>query len=488
MKCISTCIASVLLAFGASCAVFGQGLTNDGTVITATDAVTITVMGNFHNTVRTNARIVATTPGLHLSVSGDWMNDNVSQVFAVGNSANSATVTFTGTNQSIGGTWPTQFLNVRIDGGGIKTLAQSIVVTDTMSMDSGIVELNGRSIAFVSTGTLKHERAASYVFESGLAGTGGRLTGTRPVQMGDTVFVAGLGLGIASSQHLGATYVSRGHVPQVGAGGYESIARWYEVVPEYPDSGHVTAWLYYFDHELNGQDKNQLDAWHSGDMGNSWQQQFGTNVPLFNYVKVDTCVGMGWWTLSSPLSNPLPVQLVSFSGACMPEARGYVLEWITASEVNNDYFLLEKSTDLVTWIPVTQIDGTGNSNQTIAYSFVDSAASGSWYYRLSQVDFNGTITVFDDDVVFVSCPPDDVLSLFPNPNDGHFTVSFGEIAEQVLRFSVCDVLGKVIYDQPIAPFNQSGTAQFNLGLRPGTYFLTCIRKGNTPLVIPFIVQ
>lgn len=93
------------------------------------------------------------------------------------------------------------------------------------------------------------------------------------------------------------------------------------------------------------------------------------------------------WTLSN-FNQPLPVELVEFKGSCI---NGLVrLEWTTASELNNDYFLVERSMDLSQWEVIGQVDGSGNSVAPINYSFVDETSGGTAYYRLRQVDLDGT--------------------------------------------------------------------------------------------------
>ncbi|QQR85533.1 MAG: hypothetical protein IPJ76_13055 [Flavobacteriales bacterium] len=93
------------------------------------------------------------------------------------------------------------------------------------------------------------------------------------------------------------------------------------------------------------------------------------------------------WTLSD-LNNPLPVELTSFDGTCV-DSR-VELKWSTASETNNSHFEVEKSTDGVAWNMIGVVNGSGNSQETVQYSFVDSDLSSTTaYYRLKQVDNDG---------------------------------------------------------------------------------------------------
>lgn len=93
------------------------------------------------------------------------------------------------------------------------------------------------------------------------------------------------------------------------------------------------------------------------------------------------------WTLSD-INNPLPVELTSFDGTCV-DSR-VELKWSTATETNNSHFEVEKSTDGVAWSMIGIVNGSGNSQETVQYSFVDSDISSTTaYYRLKQVDNDG---------------------------------------------------------------------------------------------------
>lgn len=85
---------------------------------------------------------------------------------------------------------------------------------------------------------------------------------------------------------------------------------------------------------------------------------------------------------------PFPVELLSFNAST--DNDGVTLEWETASEINNDYFIVEKVDNEKINVLGT-VEGAGNSNQLNSYSYRDIAPhQGVNYYRLSQIDFDGT--------------------------------------------------------------------------------------------------
>jgi hypothetical protein len=95
-------------------------------------------------------------------------------------------------------------------------------------------------------------------------------------------------------------------------------------------------------------------------------------------------------TIICPLNFTLPVELTYFSATPLPEKQ-VELKWTTASEINNDYFLVEKSTDGIYFEQAANIKGSGNSTSILNYTFTDKYVPDSpiLYYRLKQVDYNG---------------------------------------------------------------------------------------------------
>ena len=90
--------------------------------------------------------------------------------------------------------------------------------------------------------------------------------------------------------------------------------------------------------------------------------------------------------------TPLPVELISFTASL--EGSNAILNWITASEINSDYFEIERSLDGINFESISMIDGAGNSNHQLSYSDIDYNVDllgvSVFYYRLKQTDFDGS--------------------------------------------------------------------------------------------------
>lgn len=117
--------------------------------------------------------------------------------------------------------------------------------------------------------------------------------------------------------------------------------------------------------------------------------------------------------------SPLPVELLSFTAE--PAEEVVRLRWSTATEQDNDHFALDRSADGETFIEVLRVPGAGNSQHELVYSAADEQPlSGVSYYRLRQVDTDGTTTL--GPTVAVTRDAARTLMLHPNPVHDRFVL------------------------------------------------------------------
>jgi len=116
---------------------------------------------------------------------------------------------------------------------------------------------------------------------------------------------------------------------------------------------------------------------------------------------------------STSLANPLPVELISFYASVTNEET-VELHWATASELNSDYFEIEGSNDGRSFLSIGNVKAAGNSLNVRNYSFEYPAPfSGVYYYRLRQVDFDGTASY--SSTVKVEIVKQRGVAIYPNP-------------------------------------------------------------------------
>jgi len=166
---------------------------------------------------------------------------------------------------------------------------------------------------------------------------------------------------------------------------------------------------------------------------------------------------------SISVTSPLPVELSDFTLSATFDK--IYLNWVTSSEKNNSHFEIERSIDGVEFRKIGKVNGAGNSDQLLLYYFNDeNAAEGINYYRLAQVDYDGTkkyseIKSANNSVATVTA--------FPNPFSNSTTVILPNLTP--VSIELYDSRGKLINTYS---FNES-TSSFTIGenLRPGIYQL-----------------
>ena len=186
-------------------------------------------------------------------------------------------------------------------------------------------------------------------------------------------------------------------------------------------------------------------------------------------------------------SSLFPVVLISFTAELVDNTH-VALVWLTASEVNNDYFTIERSTNGLSFKEIAQIRGAGKSNRELKYeSFDESPIEGISYYRLKQYDFDGAEEIFNMVAVRFEKNLDGscILRVFPNPCIGQCTINLSECEHNVnaeIKVEMIDALGNLVYSRiPYREFD--GSFQFSVdssnNLKPGVYIVRGTSKSES---------
>lgn len=135
---------------------------------------------------------------------------------------------------------------------------------------------------------------------------------------------------------------------------------------------------------------------------------------------------------------PLPVEMLEFAVKLSNGAA--VLNWRTGSELNNDYFEVQRSTDQESFETIGIVQGSGTTSRPIDYTFTDAEPlSGPSYYRLNQVDYDGASELSRSVALTVAQQGD--LQLFPNPTSGILNIAGTFETDQPVQIEIIDVLG-----------------------------------------------
>lgn len=188
--------------------------------------------------------------------------------------------------------------------------------------------------------------------------------------------------------------------------------------------------------------------------GSQWKDHGngGTTGTIANGTVITSAVVSSFspFTLAStnPAENPLPIELISFKANA--NKNKVDLEWQTASEINNDYFTVERNKDGISWEEVLRADGAGNSNQTLSYYETDFYPfEGISYYRLKQTDFNGNYEYSDIVPVKFENINNSTINIYPNPviAGNAVQIEMNQIETEEILVVMRDVLGKEFYSK-----------------------------------------
>lgn len=180
----------------------------------------------------------------------------------------------------------------------------------------------------------------------------------------------------------------------------------------------------------------------------------------------------GLYDYTNNIYGVLPVELTSFEAKVVN--REVEVSWATASEFNNQYFIVERSTDGVNFSKLVEVPGAGTSEKGHQYHIIDAhPAIGVSYYRLTQVDFDGNVETFK--VISVSLNEPAELHIYPNPTADYILVDVDPADYEVsLRNS-----NGLIVSGNFSQQEFNGRLRVNLeSLHAGVYVLQLVNQEN----------
>jgi photosystem II stability/assembly factor-like uncharacterized protein len=216
-------------------------------------------------------------------------------------------------------------------------------------------------------------------------------------------------------------------------------------------------------------------VYETNDSGNTWQEILEIrNVGLrkfhapLNYLGYS--VGNQGLIYKYIDSSYIPVELISFNGFFDNEK--IILNWETASEINNSGFEIQKSKDKENWYSIGFVQGSGSSTEKNSYSFSDNSNHYEInYYRLKQTDYNGTYEYSNIIEVSVRLNNFQLYQNYPNPFNPITTIKYAIAKKSFIKISLYDIKGEKI-DDLINEEKEAGIYTFELNsknLSSGVY-------------------
>jgi hypothetical protein len=209
-----------------------------------------------------------------------------------------------------------------------------------------------------------------------------------------------------------------------------------------------------------------------------------SNVTSSKFIDFTISEFSEFWLHASVNNSPLPIELLDFT--VLAHEDHIQLNWVTATEINNDYFNVERSENGLSFESIGEVAGSGNSNKQISYElFDDSPIIGTSYYRLKQTDFDGKFEYFK--LIAVNFSMDEggicTLHVYPNPCVGSCVIDLKDcpLENSQVNIELYDAFGKKIVNR-ITPKSKDKDISFHLNssnnLAPGVYIVRSTANGK----------
>lgn len=408
--------------------------------------------GQTINPINYNNLKVSNTSGT-TTISGTV---GVSGLFTPGGQAytvTGSTVNFNGT--TAGQAIPALTYNSLGISNSSKTLSGAVNIGGTLTLTSGIVTTSSTNLLTLASGSsLSGGSSTSYIY--GPMKKIGNTNFTFPI--GKDSGYARLGISNnsgTSSDFFTVEYFSTPYADStLGSGltGGKVSRKEYWLVTPSSNSLSANVTLYWENGNFSGirttPSASNLVVAHFN--GSNWISENNTGLTGATTSGSVTSATVSSWspfTFGSPNGNqPLPVKLISFTASAV--SNDVVLRWATATEIDNDYFDIERSVDGINFVKVGQVKGNGNSSMIIKYSFMDKGAIANapiLFYRLKQVDYSGVfeftnvISVRSDKGKGVS-----MINQLPNPFEENISVTYSLPEAGDVTFNIVDAMGRII--------------------------------------------
>jgi hypothetical protein len=492
----------------------GQNLTTGGSTIALTTQNLTQTTGNFTApaTLTINGNYTLTsgtfTAGTNIYAKGNWTNNG--GTFTPGTN----TITLNGISaQIIGGLNPNNFYNLTISNTFVTspqiTLSSNIGIQNILNMTSGTTNLAGYTFTLgtssASPGTLTYTAGWMYggnltryfnLLSLALGDSEGHfpigsvldyrpfwVSHTSLLLSGGSITVSHTGIYPAFRQNVNFSDLTWNLGTTVK---FLSESYWSMTV------NGLTAGLSVFSIRAQAtglgmvNNVNDLNLSMVGGVIGLFSSSGGTTTnPQVNRVGLsltDLLTGgtRTFYVGSKSNSSALPVSLLKFE-ALLKNKQTVDVSWATASETNNDYFTVEKSSDAINYEKVLDIKGAGNSNTMLNYMATDYyPLTGQSYYRLKQTDFDGKYSY--SNIIGINTTTNSILTIFPNPAATGDNIQLNipdDLKDKEISINVHDLQGKKIYSKFISIDNRiENKTIISEKLSAGSYMVNVISGSN----------
>jgi hypothetical protein len=346
------------------------------------------------NLTITLGRLDVSSSNYGLSVGGNWSNSGAF-------SGRTGTVTLNGSSaQTISGSSNTTFNNLTLNNATGLTVSKGITINGTLTFTAGNITAasSSEAVTFGTSGIASGAADTKCIVGYCKKNTNSTTKFTFPVGTSSLYRYASITPSSTSATTWTTKYFGVGYGDYTVTGSllHHPSSKEYWTIDR---SGSANSTI-----ELSWGSNSSVDADYADIVvvhydGADWESAGGNNIS--GTMSSGVVSSNSNWSSYSPFTLgsktgivPLPIELISFTAK--PYQKDVKVSWQTASEIDNDYFIVERSENGNDFSEIARIDGAGNSSHTINYFTIDTDFKKTvLYYRLKLISFNGEVTYSD---------------------------------------------------------------------------------------------
>jgi len=449
----------------------GGTLTIGGAFNHSTYNITKAGVGTFalDNQTITINNLTINAGSLNASTSSINLNGDLSGAGSF--NCNTSTVSLVGTtgSQNIYGT---TFYNLILNNSDGAVLNGNISVNGTITLTDGILTTGANQINLGSGGIIDESTPSVTAPTSYVTGT---VITTRPLMTGVNNTFGGIGVELTENNtNNNSTVVTRVTGTACTGEGHNSILRYFTITPTVDAGLDASMVFHYFDNEIVGHSEPLLYIFKSTDNRVTWTPINPIRDYANNTLSLTTIASFSDWTASDGASESLPIELINFDANISSNIIEF--EWLTASEISNNFFTIEQSLDGENWEAVVVVQSKGNSHNLQEYKEeVTVINSDVKYFRLKQTDFDGSSSYSKVILINPIKTYDEGSTIIYNSNSQTIEINYSNYAQKNFEFlELINTNGQKVF---LSNFLVEKIQKESLPI--GIYYVFCKLKNST---------
>ncbi|MFA6923832.1 MAG: hypothetical protein WC223_06200 [Bacteroidales bacterium] len=358
----------------------------------------------------------------------------------------------------------------------------NITINGNLIFNSGNLNLNQHDIKLCPTCSIIGENSNNKVYGEG------HVFITKNLNKPDYINAGNLGIAITSPANLGKTTIIRGHTLQTGTN-FTGINKFYKIIPSNNMNLNATLDFYFFESDINNQDKNQLSFFYSTNGGTDWSFKETKLKNLENnYLKTSEFSELSMITIGNYKELSVPLSLLSFEG--IYDEGKISLYWATAPVEDGDNIIVERSTNGKSFNTINMINKKSEKNRSAKFNLSDNnpPKSSIVYYRLKKKSEDGSYKTSNAIATKSNSYSSELIVDHPEHDGDEMEVRVKNSGNSIVFVEVTDIFNSIYYSE-IYTTTQNSFTGLNIKLKnlnKGEMYFLKVTNGKDNVAKTFI--